>query len=104
MRKTDALYVEYYDTKTNRRLKPVSKDTIFDYHVLEQGIQQFLSEDTIEKPYQDDLNNYDDFTVRYSECDSAREQLQPNDRGETYTQRLFAAIKYNRDQSRKNHL
>jgi hypothetical protein len=98
------LYVEYYDTKTNRRLEPVSKATIFDYHVLEQGIQQFIFEDSIKEPYPNDLEDYDNFTVRYSECDSAREQLQPNDRGETYTQRLFAAIKYNRDQSRKNHL
>jgi hypothetical protein len=104
MKKTDALYVEYYDTKTNRRLKPISKATIFNYDILEVGIQHLIFNDSIKEPYSDDLENYDNFTVMYSECNSAREQLQPNDRGETYTQRLFAAIKYNRDQSRKNHL
>jgi hypothetical protein len=77
-------------------------DKYFDSAVLEWQIQLIL-EDSIPKPYPKDIDNYDELTVIYSNCNS-KEQIQTNDSGYNYRQRLYAAIKYNREQSRRNYL
>jgi hypothetical protein len=96
-------YEEYFDPTTDRWLEPISNTTSFNYDILEWGIQLLL-EDSISEPYFKDVDNYNEFTVMYSECNYESERLQSNDQGNNYNERLYAAIRYNREKSRRNYL
>lgn len=91
-----ARYIEFFNSKNGLRLEPVSTATRFDYSVLKLRIEMTLT-DSIPNPHPEDLDNYDELTIAYSQCYYKGEQ-------DNRSPRLYAVIKYNREKSQRNHL
>ena len=94
-------WIEYYNTKMEK-LKPHTS-VEFDFETLNWLIGLAL-ENAAPLPYLNDVNNFADFTERYSDRNDSAEQESISETSYDFEQRLCAAIKYNRYLASKNHL
>ena len=94
-------WIEYYNTEMEK-LKPHTS-VEFDYDTLNWLIRLAL-ENATPLPYLNDVNNFADFTERYSDLNNSTEQSSISETSFSLEERLCAAIKYNRYLASKNHL